>query len=205
MLVCKFDQARDRLIKNFFNNHLSGKKILELGCGSGDRTKLFYDYSEVIGIDIKNKIDYSRKNKFEFLMSDATKLPFKDESFDAVVSFDVIEHIWNDKEFVSEAYRVCKSGGYVILGTPNRVRLSNRLMPLFGKKITYPYCLGPDTIHVREYTRSQFTSLCKSTRLIGECVSIWIGLVGRFDRGLPIFPRFVSSLAQYLLFIGYKR
>lgn len=204
MLVCKFDQARDKLITNFFNNHLIGKKILELGCGSGERTKLFYDCSEVIGIDIKNKISCSRKQKFKFLKTDATKLPFKAESFDAVVSFDVVEHIWNDKEFVSEAYRVCKKGGYVILGTPNRIRLSNRLMPLFGKKITYPYYLGPDTIHVREYTRSQFTSLCKNASLIGECVSIWIGFVGRFDKGLQIFPRFVSSLSQYLLFIGYK-
>lgn len=177
---------------------------MELGCGSGDRTKLFYDYSEVIGIDIKNKTTSSRKHKFEFLIPDATKLPFKDESFDAVVSFDVVEHVWNDKEFVSEAYRVCKSGGYVILGTPSRVRLSNRLTPLFGKKITYPYYLGPDTIHVREYTRSQFRSPCESASLIGECVSIWIGIVGRIDRGLPIFPRFVSSLVQYLLFIGYE-
>jgi ubiquinone/menaquinone biosynthesis C-methylase UbiE len=70
MLVCKFDQARDKLITNFFTNHFSGKKILELGCGSGDRTKLFYDYSGVIGIDIKNKITSSRKHKFEFLMTD---------------------------------------------------------------------------------------------------------------------------------------
>ena len=204
MLVCRFDEARDGLVVDFASRNLVGKKILELGCGSGDRTKLFYDVSQVIGVDIVDRVSVERKRKFGFFLADATWLPFRNESFDAVVSFDVIEHISDDKQFITEAFRVCKKKGYVVLGTPNRLRLSNRLSRLLGKKIVYPYCLGPNTVHVREYTQEQFTSLCKNVGFEGECVCIWVGLVGRIDRGLTIFPNSIASLVQYLLFLGNR-
>jgi SAM-dependent methyltransferase len=183
---------------------LVGKKILELGCGNGERTRLFYDVSIVTGVDIVDKVSNVRKRKFNFFLADATALPFEDESFDAVVSFDVVEHILQDEQFVREAFRVCKKGGAVILGTPNRLRLSNRLMGLIGKPVCYPYYLGPDTIHLREYTRKQFDCLCKDTGLIGNCLSLWVGLVGRIDLGFAVFPSLFGSVAQYLLFIGCK-
>ena len=131
-------------------------------------------------------------------------MPFRNESFDAVISFDVVEHIWDDKQFVAEAFRVCKKRGFVVLGTPNRLRLSNRLRSLLGKKIAYPYYLGPNTIHVREYTQEQFLSLCKNMGLVGECISIWVGLVGKIDIGLAVFPSSVASITQYLLFVGNR-
>lgn len=178
--------------------------MLELGCGNGDRTQLFYNVGQVTGIDIVDKVSLQRKSKFNFFLADATALPFENESFDAVVSFDVIEHIPADEQFVNEAFRVCKKGGFVVLGTPNRLRLSNRLMHLIGKPIRYPYFLGPDTIHLREYTWEQFDSICKTRGLVGNCLSIWIGLAGKIDRGFATFPSSIKSLAQYLLFIGYK-
>lgn len=204
MFICRFDTARDELVNDFINRNLVGKKILELGCGSGDRTQLFYDVSTVIGVDIKSRVSLERKHKFVFSLADATKLPFGDECFDAVVSFDVVEHILDDRQFFSEAFRVCKRGGCVVLGTPNRLRLSNRLMGLLGKKIVYPYYLGPDTIHVREYTRAEFASMCENAGLVGECICIWLGLVGKIDSGLAVFPNSFSSLTQYLLFVGNR-
>jgi ubiquinone/menaquinone biosynthesis C-methylase UbiE len=204
MFICRFDDARDKVVVDFVNHALVGKRILELGCGSGDRTRLFYDVGQVTGIDIVDNVSLERKRKFNFFLADATALPFWDESFDAVVSFDVIEHILADEQFVREAFRVCKKGGFVLLGTPNRVRLSNRLLRLFGKPVSYPYYLGPDTIHLREYTREQFDTLCKATGLVGNSLNIWVGLVGRVDRGLAIFPPSLASLSQYLLFISHK-
>lgn len=145
-----------------------------------------------------------RKDKFVFSLADATNLPFGDKSFDAVVSFDVVEHILDDKQFISEAFRVCKKGGYLVLGTPNRLRLSNRLMNLLGKRIVYPYYLGPNTIHVREYTKAEFASLCENAGLVGACVNLWLGLVGKIDVGLRVFPNSFSSLTQYLIFVGNR-
>jgi ubiquinone/menaquinone biosynthesis C-methylase UbiE len=151
-----------------------------------------------------DRVRVERRRKFGFFLADATQLPFRNESFDAVVSFDVVEHIWDDKQFVTEAFRVCKERGYLILGTPNRLRLSNRLRCLLGEKIVYPCCLGSNTVHVREYVQEQLSSLCKNVGFVGECICIWVGLVGRIDRGLTIFPNSIASLAQYLLFLGKR-
>ena len=204
MFICKFDTARDKIIKDFISHNLVGKTVLELGCGSGERTKFFYDVCQVTGVDIVSKVSLKRKNRFSFFLTDATALPFEDASFDAIVSFDVVEHILDDEKFVHEAFRVCRKGGFFLIGTPNRLRLSNRLMGLMGTPVRYPYYLGPDTIHLREYTLKQFDALCRNGGLIGNCLSVWVGLVGRIDLGLDVFPSAFSSLSQYLLYIGCK-
>ena len=204
MLLCRFEEARDSFIAGFAEQHLRTKSILEVGCGGGDRTRLFYAGScQVVGIDI-SRVEKAPE-RFQFLLADATRLPFKEESFEAIVSFDVIEHVLDDKRFVSESFRVCKTGGLLILGTPNRERLSNRLRSMLGKRISYPYLIGPSTIHVREYTMDECVVL------IQECGWIfsygwrsWVGLVGRLDKGLAKIPTFLQPLSQYLLVIGFK-
>jgi len=198
MLICRFDNAFNEFMTNFIDRNLIGNRVLELGCGDGARTTLFYDVSSTVGIDVFNRVSPQRRDKFGFFLADATKLPFKAESFDSVVSFDVVEHIWDDEQFVNEAFRVCKNGGYVVLGTPNRLRLSNMLRSLIGKEIVYP------TIHVREYTRDQFASLCEKAGFKGKCICMWLGLVGGINIGLSKFPSLFAPMTQYLLFIGNK-
>jgi SAM-dependent methyltransferase len=202
--ISGFDKTREELVRNFAEQSLVGKTILELGCGSGERTRLFYDMSQVIGVDIMREIDEGRKRKFNFLLADATILPFRNDSFDAVVSFDVVEHVVNDETFVAEAFRVCKRRGKIIIGTPNRLRLSNRVRRLLGKQIIYPRQMGPGVIHLREYSSEQFVSLVSSGGFLGICICVWLGLVSRLDKGLKIFPAFLNPLVQYLIFFGYK-
>lgn len=132
-------------------------------------------------------------------------MPFVDNTFDAVVSFDVVEHIDNDKLFAAEAYRVCKENGCAIVGTPNRLRLSNRLKSIIGKKVVYPYVIGPGVIHLREYSSEEYISLLQSVGFLGECKSIWIGIVNRFCPGLSAFPYFLKPFVQYLIFLGHKQ
>lgn len=78
----------------------------------------------------------------EFVQATVPPLPFADESFDYVVSFQVIEHIKRDKEFVREVHRVLKKGGKFIVSTPNR-----------------PMSLTRNPWHVREYNAEQFGAL----------------------------------------------
>lgn len=204
MIISGFDATRDKAVVDFVNRNLFGKNVLELGCGGGERSKLFYNVCHVTGVDIVNRVSLENRNKFIFTLSDATNLPFADEAFDAVVSFDVIEHVEADDQFVREAFRVCKKGGFLVLGTPNRLRLSNRLLALVGKPVKYPYYLGPDTIHLREYTREQFDCICSNNGLVGCCLSIWVGLVGKIHFGLATFPSFLAPISQYLLFVGNR-
>ncbi len=199
-----FNEARDGFVKLFAQQNLVGHIVLELGCGDGERTELFYECSRVIGVDVVNRVNVERKNKFVFVLADATRLPFKEDTFDGVISFDVIEHVEEDKRFVDEAFRVCKQGGKLIIGTPNRLRLSNRLRALIGRKVVYPYTLGPGVVHLREYTCGDFVSLIVSAGFLGECKCVWVGIVSRFDVGLGRVPKFLNPLVQYLLFLGDK-
>lgn len=75
-------------------------------------------------------------------------LAFPDNSFDCVISFQVIEHIRRDREFVCEIHRVLRPGGRFILTTPNA-----------------PMSLTRNPWHIREYTADRLAEL------LGSCFS----------------------------------
>jgi len=175
--------------------------VLDVGCGRGDPTKMLsekYDY--IIGVDVSNVFDRSKISaNLDFLQADALNLPFKDESFDAVVSFDVIEHVQDDLKFLSEIKRVLKRGGELLLETPNRNRLSLKLKSLV-KPISYPMILGPNCIHLREYTKEE---LKRKLMMVGfkdiRIRGVWLGLRGRFEMGMIKFPKKLEKYSQVWL------
>ena len=130
--------------------------VLEVGSGEGYGTHFLSAYvRRIIGLDIdKDTIKHaSRKYKRSnvcFKSYDGLKLPYKDEAFDAVVSFQVIEHIENDKEFISDILRVLKNNGILLITTPNRIYRLKR-----GQKPWNKY-------HLREYYPQQLAKLLKS-------------------------------------------
>jgi ubiquinone/menaquinone biosynthesis C-methylase UbiE len=94
-------------------------KILDVGCGDGVHLKVINDMDIPInfcGIDISDKVisylnkTYDKKNVV-FKVADALKLPFKDESFDAVFSFGVLGYTSNPTKAFKEKIRVLKTGG----------------------------------------------------------------------------------------------
>jgi SAM-dependent methyltransferase len=99
--------------------------VLEVGCGVGRGLELLLKRADKYTAIDKNG-DLLEKLKVEypqitFIHSHIP--PFKgiaDDTFDTVVSFQVIEHIKNDALFLKEIYRVLKPGGKAIITTPNR-------------------------------------------------------------------------------------
>lgn len=81
----------------------------------------------------------------EFRQAVVPPLDFPDRSFDCVISFQVIEHIRRDLDFVAEAARVLRPGGLLVLTTPNA-----------------PMSLTRNPWHVREYTADQLRNLLGS-------------------------------------------
>jgi len=101
--------------------------ILDIGCADGTFTKIIFDKAKprkIIGIDIvKSSIDYARKKfrknkKMNFLVADGLNLPFDKNSFEAVFALEVVEHCPFPKKLLSEAKRVLKPGGYLIVLVP---------------------------------------------------------------------------------------
>ena len=103
--------------------------VLDVGCGDGRKTIIHKDVNEVlIGLDVSFKRLREAKLKGILVVrSDATKLPVKNGSLDAILSSHVIEHIKKDLAFINEIYRVLKKSGCAILTTPSLIRLNSML------------------------------------------------------------------------------
>src|SRR5271157_1800264 len=107
----------------FFTDYVkSGMNILDCGCGPGSITLDFAELvspGQVIGIDIESThiekarlLQKARKvSNVEFQVGDINKLPFNDNTFDAVFAHGVIEYFRNPVHAFSEIHRVLRSNG----------------------------------------------------------------------------------------------
>lgn len=137
-----------RLLKAYFAAQpwISGK-LLEVGCGEGRGVDVLLPHAEsYLGLDKISEVISSLKKKYPKVAFEQAVIPpfatIKDNSFDTVVSFQVIEHIKDDRLFLEEIYRVLKPGGKAIISTPN-----------------INHTLSRNPWHEREYTPEQLISL----------------------------------------------
>lgn len=99
-----------------------GSKILDLGCGNGRTVKYFVDKGfQVIGIDLSdNMLKLAKKYvpKGEFYKKDFTKLNFKSNSFNAIISFFALNHIPKKqfKNIIKRCKRLLRPNGFLLLG-----------------------------------------------------------------------------------------
>jgi SAM-dependent methyltransferase len=113
---------------------ISSGIVLDVGSGTGYGTsELSTNTTRSVGIDIwKEGVAHSHQKYSEkglFLIASALALPFRDNCFNLVVSFQVIEHIDPEKTsvYLKEIKQVLNHGGKFIVSTPNR---KIRLLPL---------------------------------------------------------------------------
>jgi SAM-dependent methyltransferase len=97
-------------------------RVLDLPAGAGQMSQALRDQGhEVVPADI-NAHDPS------YVWVDMTaRLPFPDESFDAVVCLEGIEHVLRPHDLLGELFRVCRVGGSVIVSTPNISSMFSRI------------------------------------------------------------------------------
>lgn len=113
----------DRLADRF-----ADAEVLEAGCGEGYGADLIADVARrVIGLDYD---EYAvahvraRYPRVDMRHGNLAELPLPDESVDIVVNFQVIEHLWDQGQFVAECRRVLRPGGLLLMSTPNRITFS---------------------------------------------------------------------------------
>jgi len=114
---------------------VGNKKVLDFGSGSGYGThRIAGECDHIIGIDISaDAVNFAnsryKASNLEYLKIDKIEvapLPFADNSFDTVISFQVIEHIHRVDLYLKEIKRVLKPAGTLIIATPDR---ETRLFP----------------------------------------------------------------------------
>lgn len=96
-----------------------GKLFLDVGCAHGYGVELFKNLGyESYGVDASNIIAKKRRNRL--IIGDAVRLPFKDQSFDLIISVETLEHISNYISALRGMYRTLRSGGVLVLTSPVR-------------------------------------------------------------------------------------
>jgi len=163
---------------------LKGKLCLDLGCAKGT---ISYFLKEEGGVWFHEDLDFINVKATHDLIGSRTvvippvAIPHPDNSFDIIVSLDILEHLQDDRKFVREMFRVLKSGGMLILSTPTTgpFYLVNHMKNLVG--------LTPDQYgHVVEgYTLPQLKTMLATAGFIVEDATT--------------YSRFFTELVEFLI------
>ena len=114
---------------------VAGLSVLDVACGEGYGSALLSRSArEVTGVDISAeavahaRTQYAERGNVRFEAASAAELPFADASFDAVVSFETIEHIDAplQERMLAELRRVLKPGGFLVISSPNKAIYSDK-------------------------------------------------------------------------------
>ncbi|MBQ2395054.1 MAG: class I SAM-dependent methyltransferase, partial [Alistipes sp.] len=117
--------------------------VLEIGTGEGYGAEILASHAtQFITLDKTTPENVYQAANVEFVEAAVPPIPAANNSFDYVVSFQVIEHIKRDFDFVREVHRVLKPGGKFIVTTPNA-----------------PMSLTRNPWHVREYRAEELTNI----------------------------------------------
>jgi SAM-dependent methyltransferase len=125
--------------------------VLEAGCGEGYGADLLAGVARrVVGLDYdESAVAHvrSRYPRVEMRHGNLAELPLADGEVDVVVNFQVIEHLWDQGQFVTECARVLRPRGVLLMSTPNRITFSPGLdTPL-------------NPFHTRELNAAELTEL----------------------------------------------
>ncbi len=108
--------------------------VLDVACGEGYGAAMMAETAaKVVGVDLSaDTIQHARDRygehaNLEFVAASCDCLPFQDASFDLAISFETIEHVETQQEFIAELARVLRPDGVLILSSPNKRAYSDAL------------------------------------------------------------------------------
>lgn len=139
-----WQRTRHKIIIKFADKR---ERVLDIGCGT---SRIILDMPNAVGMDIlQNKLRWLRPQHGRLVRGSCDQLPFDDASFDCVINSEVIEHVPDTPEVMTEMWRVLRPGGTLILGTPDYSRrLWLMLEWIYGKVLPGAYAHE----HITHYT-----------------------------------------------------
>ena len=118
---------------HFAARSVAGKRVLDVACGEGYGAALLAESAaHVTGADLSSaaiahaKAAYAAIANLDFVCAPCTELPLAAATIDVAVSFETIEHIAKQTEFLEELARVLTPEGLIILSCPNKLEYSDK-------------------------------------------------------------------------------
>ncbi len=189
-------------MKKLCNNKANGN-VLECGCFPGKWLMWFAKElkMEPYGVDllpVKYTTSFISKYNIKAIIKKANvrKLPFKDNTFDVVYSFGLIEHFENYKEVIKEMARVLKKGGVLITSWPNTLNFTftRSMMGIYEKKdLEDMLPIAPESV-LSIYKELKFENI--QFKKMGVWGFSWSKLLNK----LKIFNPFLNLLSKTTFF-----
>lgn len=178
---------------------LEGKKVLEVGCGTGDLLQFLYsDNYELTGSDYSNVyLDKAREKNLSTKLFKADLLDEKfwlqyENQFDSVIASEVIEHIQDDSRALQTIFHILKPGGVLVLTVP----AFNFLYSNHDKKIG----------HFRRYSKKSLNNIINLAGFSIEKIRYWnaLGFFGWLINFKILNKHLDSSAKPSLIYILTK-
>jgi len=105
---------------------VSGKRVLDAACGEGyGSAHIACTAKSVIGVDVSQQAvshasERYKADNLEFQIAEVCNLPFEDNQFDCVVSFETLEHLEDQSGLLKEFRRVLEPGGFLLISSPDK-------------------------------------------------------------------------------------
>ncbi len=145
---------------------VTGLHVLDAACGEGYGSELLAGTAaSVTGVDISaDAINhassrYGQRENLEFIQADCSQLDFEDNKFDAIISFETLEHLQEQESMLAGFRRILKPGGWLLISSPDKAEYSD------AEDYSNPW-------HVKELYREELLELLgkdfSTVRLLGQ-------------------------------------
>lgn len=126
-----YDRLEKKLIADFLPAEVEGKRLLEVGCGTGHWSRFFSEYGfEVTGLDVSERMINAALQKatpnVSFHMADGHLLTFEDSTFDVTAAITTLEFVRDAEAVLREMIRCTRKPGMILLGVLNRLSKVNQ-------------------------------------------------------------------------------
>lgn len=125
----RYHLLKDQTLKVLKFTERSTGKVLDIGCGTGDRLDVFRSKGfETYGVEISDSADYAKEQlKLNVLKRDLFSANFPNKYFDIITLYHVLEHTYNPLKVCEEIHRILKEDGFLVIQVPNKESFQYKL------------------------------------------------------------------------------
>jgi 2-polyprenyl-3-methyl-5-hydroxy-6-metoxy-1,4-benzoquinol methylase len=204
--ITPIPRERDRVWSMGLKERIPGK-LLEIGCGDGTRLDYFKQLGWIVeGQEIDSNTKSVTDRKHRVYVGDLCSLKLPPNSYDAIISNHVIEHLYNPIYFLDQCYNLLKSDGMLVAVTPNIDSLGSNYFKSNWRGLEPPrhiYLYSPNSLK-KLAAKSLFTNISTSTTYANAVVNAASSLsctyncTNKFNRAVILFKAYLFQIIELL-------